>query len=378
MVLDYVVPTPKGTSWGMTPPLKINHWIHQLQYLFEPQWLWRCVQVWVEHAWTWAAFPRSWCTRRPCWARPCRTRASSAGSLTRQVRAQSTGRGGRGGGTSQRLALVNGRRALWHVARHFPRVRWWPFWMSTVKHNWETMKTAVNNYIGSLNWGYRVALRDKNVNYVNAYAEFIEPHKIKVSALVLLESLQCNTHTHTPNTAYGEHNTVRTSVTLPRLQLFINLFKLSAVKSRRASCGADYQHYCPMWSQVALKLSRTRSPGPSGQDGTVLLCVPCGVRINSVCSVCWQATNKRGKETFYTAAKFVLATGERPRYLGIPGDKEYCITRYQSVRWRLTPRVWRNMRFLLRSTQCGVSNEHSQWWSSSRLSFSLKLSVCVM
>uniref|UniRef100_A0A3Q4HG21 Thioredoxin reductase 3 n=1 Tax=Neolamprologus brichardi TaxID=32507 RepID=A0A3Q4HG21_NEOBR len=86
-----------------------------------------------------------------------------------------------------------------------------------MKHNWDTMKTAVNNYIGSLNWGYRVSLRDKNVNYVNAYAEFVEPHKIK-------------------------------------------------------------------------------------------------------------ATNKRGKETFYTGAKFVLATGERPRYLGIPGDKEYCIT----------------------------------------------------
>uniref|UniRef100_A0A8C7Y0Q3 Thioredoxin reductase 3 n=1 Tax=Oryzias sinensis TaxID=183150 RepID=A0A8C7Y0Q3_9TELE len=50
----------------------------------------------------------------------------------------------------------------------------------SVKHNWETMKTAVNNYIGSLNWGYRVALKDKNVNYVNAYAEFVEPHKIKV------------------------------------------------------------------------------------------------------------------------------------------------------------------------------------------------------
>uniref|UniRef100_A0A8C7Y0Y3 thioredoxin-disulfide reductase (NADPH) n=1 Tax=Oryzias sinensis TaxID=183150 RepID=A0A8C7Y0Y3_9TELE len=87
----------------------------------------------------------------------------------------------------------------------------------SVKHNWETMKTAVNNYIGSLNWGYRVALKDKNVNYVNAYAEFVEPHKIK-------------------------------------------------------------------------------------------------------------ATNKRKKETFYTAAKFVLATGERPRYLDIPGDREYCIT----------------------------------------------------
>lgn len=50
-----------------------------------------------------------------------------------------------------------------------------------VTHNWETMRTAVNNYIGSLNWGYRVSLRDKNVNYVNGYAEFVEPHKIKVS-----------------------------------------------------------------------------------------------------------------------------------------------------------------------------------------------------
>lgn len=48
-------------------------------------------------------------------------------------------------------------------------------------HNWDTMKTAVNNYIGSLNWGYRVSLRDKNVNYVNSYAEFVEPHKIKAS-----------------------------------------------------------------------------------------------------------------------------------------------------------------------------------------------------
>lgn len=43
------------------------------------------------------------------------------------------------------------------------------------------MKEAINNYIGSLNWGYRVALRDKKVDYVNAYAEFIDPHKIKVS-----------------------------------------------------------------------------------------------------------------------------------------------------------------------------------------------------
>ncbi|XP_073745971.1 thioredoxin reductase 3 isoform X3 [Callorhinus ursinus] len=88
---------------------------------------------------------------------------------------------------------------------------------SWVKHNWETMTEAIQNHIGSLNWGYRLSLREKAVAYVNSYGEFVEHHKIK-------------------------------------------------------------------------------------------------------------ATNRKGQETYYTAAKFVLATGERPRYLGIQGDKEYCIT----------------------------------------------------
>uniref|UniRef100_A0A3Q2Y0K6 thioredoxin-disulfide reductase (NADPH) n=1 Tax=Hippocampus comes TaxID=109280 RepID=A0A3Q2Y0K6_HIPCM len=141
MVLDFVVPTPKGTTWGLGGT---------------------CVNV---------------------------------GCIPKKLMHQT---------------------ALLATSMQDARKFGWEF-DETVKHNWETMKTAINDYIGSLNWGYRVALRDKNVNYVNAYAEFVEPHKIK-------------------------------------------------------------------------------------------------------------ALNKRGKETFYTAAKFVLATGERPRYLGIPGDKEYCIT----------------------------------------------------
>ncbi|XP_038224796.1 thioredoxin reductase 1, cytoplasmic isoform X3 [Dermochelys coriacea] len=86
-----------------------------------------------------------------------------------------------------------------------------------VKHSWETMTEAVQNYIGSLNWGYRVSLREKKVTYENAYGEFVGPHTIK-------------------------------------------------------------------------------------------------------------ATNNKGKEKFYTAEKFLIATGERPRYLGVPGDKEYCIS----------------------------------------------------
>lgn len=39
-----------------------------------------------------------------------------------------------------------------------------------------------------------------------------------------------------------------------------------------------------------------------------------------------KSTNSKGTEKFHTAKRFIIATGERPRYLGIPGDKEYCIT----------------------------------------------------
>ncbi|NXF91655.1 TRXR1 reductase, partial [Eubucco bourcierii] len=92
----------------------------------------------------------------------------------------------------------------------------WQF-TEEVNHNWMTMTESVQNYIGSLNWGYRVALREKSVTYENAYGEFVGPHTVKT-------------------------------------------------------------------------------------------------------------TNKRGVEKLYTAERFLIATGERPRYLGIPGDKEYCIS----------------------------------------------------
>lgn len=48
-----------------------------------------------------------------------------------------------------------------------------------VKHDWANLVEGVQNYIGSLNWGYRVALREKNVTYLNAYAEFVDPHTVK-------------------------------------------------------------------------------------------------------------------------------------------------------------------------------------------------------
>ncbi|XP_039627056.1 thioredoxin reductase 3 [Polypterus senegalus] len=141
MVLDYVVPTPKGTKWGLGGT---------------------CVNV---------------------------------GCIPKKLMHQAAILG---------TSLKDSKNFGWEYE-------------DKVTHNWSTMKDAISSYIGSLNWGYRVELRNKNVAYLNSYAEFVEPHKIK-------------------------------------------------------------------------------------------------------------ATNARGKETFHTAATFVLATGERPRYLGIPGDKEYCIT----------------------------------------------------
>jgi len=141
MVLDFVVPSPQGTSWGLGGT---------------------CVNV---------------------------------GCVPKKLMHQAALLG---------QALSDARKFGWEYSQQ-------------VKHNWETMTEAIQNHIGSLNWGCRLSLREKAVAYVNSYGEFVEHHKIK-------------------------------------------------------------------------------------------------------------ATNRKGQETYYTAAKFVLATGERPRYLGIQGDKEYCIT----------------------------------------------------
>jgi thioredoxin reductase (NADPH) len=47
------------------------------------------------------------------------------------------------------------------------------------QHSWEKMVEEVQNHIGSLNWGYRVALREKSVTYLNEYAEFVDEHTLR-------------------------------------------------------------------------------------------------------------------------------------------------------------------------------------------------------
>ena len=53
---------------------------------------------------------------------------------------------------------------------------------------------AIQNHIGSLNWGYRVALRDKGVKYINAKAEFLDPHTVKVRVCVCVGGKRMTIH----------------------------------------------------------------------------------------------------------------------------------------------------------------------------------------
>jgi thioredoxin reductase (NADPH) len=48
-------------------------------------------------------------------------------------------------------------------------------------HNWEIMVDQVQRYIKSLNFQYRVALRDADVKYINGLGEFSGPHSVKVT-----------------------------------------------------------------------------------------------------------------------------------------------------------------------------------------------------
>ncbi|KAK2505124.1 hypothetical protein MC885_019420 [Smutsia gigantea] len=103
MVLDFVVPSPQGTSWGLGGT---------------------CVNV---------------------------------GCIPKKLMHQAALLG---------QALTDSRKFGWEYNQQ-------------VKHNWETMTEAIQNHISSLNWGYRLTLREKSVAYINSYGEFVEHHKIK-------------------------------------------------------------------------------------------------------------------------------------------------------------------------------------------------------
>merc|ERR1719186_2532625 len=57
----------------------------------------------------------------------------------------------------------------------------WEVEQEAVKHNWTKMVEEIQNHIGALNRGYRVALREKEVTYLNEYAEFVDEHTLKTT-----------------------------------------------------------------------------------------------------------------------------------------------------------------------------------------------------
>jgi len=55
----------------------------------------------------------------------------------------------------------------------------WQVDKDQVSHDWPAMVTEVQNHVGGLNWGYRVALREASVEYLNEYATFVDKNTIK-------------------------------------------------------------------------------------------------------------------------------------------------------------------------------------------------------
>ncbi|CAD5115169.1 DgyrCDS4167 [Dimorphilus gyrociliatus] len=52
---------------------------------------------------------------------------------------------------------------------------------SITGHDWKILRQSVQNYVSSLNWGYKKALKDKGVKYINAKATFIDKHTIEAT-----------------------------------------------------------------------------------------------------------------------------------------------------------------------------------------------------
>ena len=84
------------------------------------------------------------------------------------------------GGTCVNVGCIP--KKLMHQAgilgEQFSDAREYGWKLATEGHDWSKMVEAVQNHIGSLNFGYRTALRQKGVTYINAYGRFKDAHTI--------------------------------------------------------------------------------------------------------------------------------------------------------------------------------------------------------
>ncbi|EYB88676.1 hypothetical protein Y032_0243g3494 [Ancylostoma ceylanicum] len=54
----------------------------------------------------------------------------------------------------------------------------WKLPEGDITHNWKHLRDGVQDHIASLNWGYRVQLREREVTYINSYGVFTGPFEI--------------------------------------------------------------------------------------------------------------------------------------------------------------------------------------------------------
>ncbi|KAK6046742.1 pyridine nucleotide-disulfide oxidoreductase [Cooperia oncophora] len=57
----------------------------------------------------------------------------------------------------------------------------WKIPEGEINHSWENLKNGVQDHISSLNWGYRVQLREKQVTYINSYGRFTGPFEVSAT-----------------------------------------------------------------------------------------------------------------------------------------------------------------------------------------------------
>ena len=64
------------------------------------------------------------------------------------------------------------------LGEQFSDAREYGWKLESSGHDWEKMVEQVQNHIGSLNFGYRTALREANVTYLNAYGSLKDAHTV--------------------------------------------------------------------------------------------------------------------------------------------------------------------------------------------------------
>ena len=62
-------------------------------------------------------------------------------------------------------------------------------------HQWEVLRTNVQNHIKGLNFGYRTELREKEVRYINALGRFTGPHTLECTEVKVAKGVTKETVT---------------------------------------------------------------------------------------------------------------------------------------------------------------------------------------